>query len=60
VPTCERSDSLEGGRSYEPITVKVNVLRDAAASMTNKVSVAGGGSKAANAEDPTVVALLPP
>jgi hypothetical protein len=53
--TCTRSDVLVGGASYPPITVTVNVAANAAASVTNQVSVSGGGSATSTAADPTVV-----
>jgi hypothetical protein len=40
---CTRSDALAAGSSYEPITVTVNVSSTAPASVTNTVSVSGGG-----------------
>jgi hypothetical protein len=53
--TCTRSDALAGGTSYPPIIVTVNVSPTAPSSVTNQVSVSGGGSATANASDPTVV-----
>jgi endonuclease G len=41
--TCTRSNSLLAGAAYPPITVVVNVASNAAASVTNIVSVSGGG-----------------
>jgi Fe-S cluster biogenesis protein NfuA len=41
--TCTRGDSLGAGASYPPITVTVNVASNAAATVTNSVSVSGGG-----------------
>ena len=40
---CTRGDVLFAGTSFEPITVTVNVANNAAASVTNKASVSGGG-----------------
>jgi uncharacterized repeat protein (TIGR01451 family) len=40
---CTRSDGLNPGTSYPPITITVNVSRSAAASMTNTATVSGGG-----------------
>jgi uncharacterized repeat protein (TIGR01451 family) len=57
--SCERSDPLEGGKSYDPITVKVNVAKDAFPSETNRVSLTYGGSKSAAVEVPTPVTVLP-
>jgi uncharacterized repeat protein (TIGR01451 family) len=53
--TCTRSDSLAGGASYPAITATVNVAASAPSSVTNQVSVSGGGSATANASDITVV-----
>lgn len=53
---CTRSDGLAAGASYPPITVTVNVLATAAGSVTNKVTVSGGGSSSAvSASDATTV-----
>jgi exo-1,4-beta-D-glucosaminidase len=41
--TCYRSDSLAAGSSYPPITLAVQVADDAPASVTNSVTVSGGG-----------------
>ena len=41
--TCTRSDVLAAGLSYSPITVTVTVANNAAASVTNSVSISGGG-----------------
>ena len=41
--TCTRSDALSAGSSYSAITLTVNVANNAAASVTNSVSVSGGG-----------------
>jgi uncharacterized repeat protein (TIGR01451 family)/CSLREA domain-containing protein len=40
--TCTRSDDLDGGAAYEPITLTVDVAADAPSSVTTAVSVAGG------------------
>src|SRR5216684_16023 len=53
--TCTRSDALSGGLSYPPITVTVNVARNAGSPQVNQVSVSGGGSTAANASDSTTI-----
>jgi uncharacterized repeat protein (TIGR01451 family) len=53
--TCSRSDALAGGSSYPVITVTVNVASNAPASVTNQVSVAGGGSATATTTDPTTI-----
>ena len=41
--TCTRADLLAPGASYPAITVTVNVANNAPASVTNVVSVSGGG-----------------
>ncbi|MDQ2977360.1 MAG: right-handed parallel beta-helix repeat-containing protein, partial [Acidobacteriota bacterium] len=60
--TCTRSDVLAAGSSYPAITLTVNVANNAAASVTNSVSVSGGGqTNTANdtATDPTTINQLP-
>jgi hypothetical protein len=53
--TCTRQDPLGMGQSYDPITVTVNVP-NVSATLTNQVSVSGGGAvAAANASDPTII-----
>ena len=58
--TCTRSDALNGGASYWPITVTVNVAANAASQVTNQVSLTGGGSLGANASDITTVLATTP
>jgi uncharacterized repeat protein (TIGR01451 family) len=41
--TCTRSDALAGSGSYPPITLTVNVASNAPSTVTNSVSVSGGG-----------------
>ena len=41
--TCSRSDPLAAGDTYPPISVSVALAADAAATMTNTATVAGGG-----------------
>jgi len=41
--TCTRTDALASGASYPPITLTVSVAANAAASVTNIATVAGGG-----------------
>ena len=56
--TCTRSDALANGASYPAITLTVNVSQSAPASVTNSVSVSGGGqTNTANdtATDPTTI-----
>jgi uncharacterized repeat protein (TIGR01451 family) len=52
---CMRSDALNGGASYLPITVTVNVAANAASPQVNSVSVSGGGSATATATDSTTI-----
>ncbi len=62
-PSCTRSDPLSAGAGYPPITVTVNVKTNAAASVTNVVTVFNSGdSNSANntASDATTVIALPP
>jgi len=56
--TCTRSDVLAGSTSYPAITVTVNVANNAAASVINNASVAGGGETNTgndSASDPTTI-----
>ena len=53
---CTRSDSLNAGFSYSPITVTVNVAANATSPQVNQVSVSGGGSATASASDSTTIA----
>jgi uncharacterized repeat protein (TIGR01451 family) len=57
--TCARSDAVNGGTSYPPITVLVNVAFNASSPLVNTVMVSGGGSPPANATDSTVVTPIP-
>lgn len=60
--TCTRNDALAGGSSYPVITLTVTVANNAAASVTNSVSISGGGqTNTANdtANDPTTINQLP-
>lgn len=41
--TCTRSNSLSAGTSYPPITLTVDVASNAPATVTNSVTVSGGG-----------------
>jgi uncharacterized repeat protein (TIGR01451 family) len=50
---CTRSDTLNGGASYAPITVTVNIASNASSPVTNQVNVSGGGSATASATDST-------
>jgi uncharacterized protein (TIGR03437 family) len=51
--TCTRSDALSPGLSYPAIMVTVNVAANAPSQVTNQVTVSGGGSSPATANDPT-------
>lgn len=60
--TCTRSDALGTGASYPAITLTVDVAANAPASVTNNVTVSGGGeSNTANnaAADLTNISTLP-
>jgi uncharacterized repeat protein (TIGR01451 family) len=57
-----RSDALAAGSSYTDLTFAVTVSLDAAPSLTNDVSVAGGGEVITSndtATDPTTITQLP-
>src|SRR4029077_13972576 len=59
--TCSRSDTLAGGARYAaPITAPVNVQTNATSPQVNQVSVSGGGSAAAGANDSTVISISTP
>jgi uncharacterized protein (TIGR03437 family) len=53
--TCTRSDVLNVGSSYPPITVTVNVASNAPTQVTNQATVSGGGSALAAASDMTAI-----
>jgi hypothetical protein len=53
--TVVRSDILQPGSSYPPITVTVNVSPVAASPQINSVTVTGGGSASRNASDSTTI-----
>jgi uncharacterized repeat protein (TIGR01451 family) len=54
--SCTRSDSISSGESYASITVTVNVVTTSQTSLTNQVSVSGGGAaSAASASDQTAI-----
>jgi hypothetical protein len=54
--TCTRSDGLNPGSSYSPIAVTVSVASGAPGTVTNQVSVSGGGSATASNSDSTTIA----
>jgi len=56
--TCTRSDVVNAGASYPAITVTVNVASNAPSQVTNQVTVSGGGSVSATANDVTNVATV--
>jgi uncharacterized protein (TIGR03437 family) len=51
--TCTRSDVLNPGSSYPAITVTASVASNAPSQVTNQVTVSGGGSPLATANDVT-------
>jgi hypothetical protein len=51
--TCTRSDALNAGSSYPPITFTVEEDFSGAHSLTNQATVSGGGSASATASDVT-------
>ena len=53
--SCMRSDALQAGASYPSIAVTVNVSSSASPSVTNQVSVQGGGSLLGIASDTTTI-----
>jgi uncharacterized repeat protein (TIGR01451 family) len=55
--TCTRSDVLPAGASYPPIKVTVKTANTAPDSVTNSVTVSGGGSAAHTATDVIPVVL---
>ena len=59
-PTCFRLSTLAAGASYPPITLDVAADDNAQPSVTNQVTVTGGGAQApVTASDTTTVAQLP-
>jgi uncharacterized repeat protein (TIGR01451 family) len=57
---CTRSDALNGGASYPPITVTVNVAANASSPQVNMAGVSGGGSAVASASDSTIIVVPAP
>ncbi len=53
--SCTSTNPLAGGSSYGAITVTVNVANNAPGTVTNQVTVSGGGSGSASANDPTTI-----
>lgn len=60
ITTCTRNDILGGNSSYPPITLSVNVASNAAASVTNNASVAGGGQVNTGNDTATDVTTINP
>ena len=54
---CTRSDGLAGGATYPNINVVVQVTANASSPQVNVVSVSGGGSSTASAEDSTEIVV---
>jgi Domain of unknown function DUF11 len=52
---CTRSDVLQSGASYPPITVTVAVATNAPSMVTNEATVSGGGAPTATAMAPTTI-----
>jgi subtilisin family serine protease len=52
---CTRSDVLNAGASYPPVTVTVNVAPNATSPQVNQVDISGGGSFLAIATDSTII-----
>jgi uncharacterized protein (TIGR03437 family) len=57
--TCTRTDALNAGLSYSPISVTVNVAPDAPSQVLNQVTVSGGGAPAAGVSDSTTIVGAP-
>jgi len=58
---CTRTDALASNGAYPPITLSVNIAASAPASVTNNVSVSGGGdTNTLNNSASDVVAVIPP
>jgi virginiamycin B lyase len=57
--SCTRSDAINGGAAYSPITVMVDVAANATSPLVNQASVSGGGSGNASAQDSTIIAIPP-
>jgi hypothetical protein len=58
--TCTRSDLLQAGAVYPPITMNVRVNPDAPDLVTPAFSVSGGGASTATFNDPTEIAAGTP
>ncbi|HYL69267.1 MAG TPA: hypothetical protein VEX69_08875 [Candidatus Limnocylindria bacterium] len=53
--TCTQTTVLTAGSSYQPITLTVVIATNAPATITNTVSISGGGAPPATASDTVVV-----
>jgi uncharacterized repeat protein (TIGR01451 family) len=53
--TCTRSGVLGPGQSYPPLNVTAVVSSTASSPLTNQVTVSGGGSASASAQDPATI-----
>ena len=56
--TCSRSDALDPGASYPPVTITVNVAVNAPASVTSTANISGGGDVNATNNTATDVATI--
>ena len=52
---CARSDVLQPGSSYPPLTVTANVAANASSPLVNSVTLSGGGSITSTASDSALV-----
>jgi uncharacterized repeat protein (TIGR01451 family) len=59
VPLCMRSDVLAPGASYPPITLTVSVAANAPTTITNTVTVSGGGDRSPANNSASDTALNP-
>ncbi len=57
---CTRSDVLNPGSSYPPVTITVNVAMDAPAQVTNQVALTGGSAPPTTGSDSTNVLPMAP
>jgi exo-1,4-beta-D-glucosaminidase len=59
-PACSRTGALAPGSAYPPIMLRVAVADNTQASVTNAVSVSGGGTaRPGTATDPTAIGQVP-
>ncbi|MGZ4888509.1 MAG: hypothetical protein ACXWBH_04960, partial [Candidatus Angelobacter sp.] len=58
---CTRTDALASNSAYPPVTLSVNIAASAPASVTNSVSVSGGGdTNTLNNSASDIAAVIPP